>query len=150
MSAPGKPKRIRSRRAGRKPSVLITALCGALAVAVFAGGRFRPNHPVASAATTLRDADLDDIVLLPAPTRNIARGERLSSVSFTTIKWPKSRLSGEYLTDPATHGNDIASTPIPKFLPVPLAALSQAAGEGNPVTVRIRSVMGCFSFRVFV
>lgn len=91
---------------------------------------------------------LDDVIMVPAPTRNIAKGERLAAVPFTTIKWPRSRISSEYLQSEDLHKEAVAALPLSKYLPVPLTSISQDLSDGNLVTERIPPGMRAITVRV--
>jgi len=88
----------------------------------------------------------DDMVLIPTPTRAIAKGEKLSALTFSHIKWPKSRLLGEYVSDLSAHPDAVAVTPLPKLLPIPISAISSdivnvnAVVEGIPEGMRAITV----------
>lgn len=150
MTTHRKPKKISPRKSEGLRSALLTAVLCTVFVTAIAVSRGREGQLPDARAANPRELAAEDIVLVPAPTRNIARGEKLSSVPFTTIKWPKSRLTAEYLADIAALEDATASTALPKYLPVPIAAMSGSPGEGNRVTERIPQGMRAITVRVDV
>ena len=90
----------------------------------------------------------DDVVLLPTPTRNIARGEKLGNIEFTSIKWPRSQISDEYLNDISQYKHAIATTALPRFLPVPFSAISTTHIDSNAVVEGIPEGMRAITVKV--
>ncbi len=89
-----------------------------------------------------------DTVLVPTPTRPIAKGEKLSSVPFTNVKWPKSRLTEDYILELDAYQESIATTALPKYLPVPVSAVTSGAFESNAVVEGIPEGMRAITVRV--
>nr|MBP9838238.1 Flp pilus assembly protein CpaB [Pseudomonadota bacterium] len=90
----------------------------------------------------------DDLVSIPTPSRNIARGERVEALPLTYIKWPKSRISEEYLNDPSNYKNFTTLTPLPKLLPIPLSAISNKVNDKNQVAEAIPQGMRAITVKV--
>lgn len=90
----------------------------------------------------------DDIVVVQVPSRPIVRGEKLSSVPFAAIKWPKSRLSSEYIGTIDAYKDAVAITPLPKLLPIPVSAVTTAPLDANHVSSAIPPGMRGITVRV--
>lgn len=150
MKHPQNPKKLPSRHSMNAFRLLgVTGLAlGSLSVAGFEKSIPRDVATKSSKTSTVGSPQDEDLILLPAPTRNVAKGEKLSAIPLTSIQWPKSRLSTEYLRDFVSSPQAVAGTALPKYLPIPLAALSQGAAEGNQVTERIPQGMRAITVRV--
>ncbi len=90
----------------------------------------------------------DDLISIPTPSRTVAKGERLENIPLTTISWPKSRLTSEYLNNSENYKNWTTTTPLPKLLPIPLSALSNINNDKNQVTEGIPQGMRAITVRV--
>lgn len=91
----------------------------------------------------------DDLVMVSTPTRPIARGERLHDVPFERKPWPKSRLSSnDYIHDIEPFRDSVAMSPLPKFLPIPVAAISSTQIDSNAVVEGIPEGMRAISVKV--
>ena len=140
-----RPIRLRSYRRG---SLAVFALWAALAAGALSVA-LRPSAVQSnSEEPIMRIVNEDDVVMVQVPARAVARGEKLSDVAFATIKWPKSRVSSEYITDPAPYRTSSALTPLPKLLPVPVSALTTASFDSNHVTSAIPAGMRGITVRV--
>ena len=141
-----RPKRI---SAARKHSVWLVVgvgIVGATALVL----TLRPTR-VESTAPAKAEVQItaeDDLVLIPAPTRNIARGEKLSAVEFTRLKWPKERVSANYISDLSQYADAIAATPIPQLLPVPISSVTREALDENAVVDGIPAGMRAITVKV--
>ena len=149
MKNPPNPRKLRSRSSRETLRLLGRAalFSGCLTILGFGENHENSQRTEAALKEIVNDTD-EDRILLPAPTRNVAKGEKLSAVPLTTIQWPKSRLSTEYLREFVASPQTVAGTALPKLLPIPLAALSQGLGEGNQVTERIPQGMRAITVRV--
>ncbi len=140
-----KPKKLRS---ARSSSYVFIAGC----LALLAAGLMVAAKPATSAVKTeegpIRIVNEDDIVLVQTPARPVARGEKLASIPIATMKWPKSRLSAEYISDLSQHKDAVALTPLPKFLPIPLSAITSSPLDNNQVTESIPQGMRAITVRV--
>lgn len=137
-----RPKRIR-----RSPSVVFyVALSVALSIIAALALTTRPADN-ATAEPAVRIVNEDDMMLIPTPSRAVARGERLSAVPMAMLKWPKSKVSAEYLAEVGNYRDAIATTPLPKLLPIPVSALSMN-DDGNGVTDSIPPGMRAITIRV--
>lgn len=89
-----------------------------------------------------------DMVLLPVPQRNVARGEKLAAVPFSELRWPKERIAGNYILDLAQYKESLAVTPLPALLPVPLSAVSSEELDDNAVVEGIPEGMRAITVKV--
>lgn len=89
-----------------------------------------------------------DTVLIPTPTRTIARGEKLGDVPFSKVKWPKNKFSDDYISDIESYRDAIALAPIPKYLPVPTSSVTYEAVDKNAVVEGIPEGMRAITVRV--
>ncbi len=90
----------------------------------------------------------EDSIEIPVPARAVARGERLNAIQFLSVRWPKSKLPGNFLRTPDALRNAYAATPLPAHLPVPLAALSEVALDLNAVAEAIPPSMRAITVKV--
>lgn len=90
----------------------------------------------------------DDLINIPTPSRSVAKGEQLENIPLTTVKWPKSRLTAEYLSSSENYKNWTTITPLPKLLPIPFSALSNISNDKNQVTEGIPQGMRAITVRV--
>ncbi len=139
-----KPRRIR--RIHSSNYSITFAACILMVSAAFIAAR--PQSQQAQEQLPIRVANEDDLVVIPAPLRAVARGERLDGVPTTMLKWPKSRISADYIRNIAEHKDAIVTMALPKLLPIPLSALSLSAVEGNAVVEGIPSGMRAITLRV--
>ncbi|MFN8390267.1 MAG: Flp pilus assembly protein CpaB [Bdellovibrionota bacterium] len=140
-----RPKRIRS----SSRALNLFAASAFACLVPFIGFAARP--PAAAPRTSeppLRIVNDDDIVLVQTPSRPIARGERIGGVPTTLLKWPKSRLSSEYILDMAQYGNAVALTPLPELLPIPISAVTEGRLDNNQVALAIPDGMRAITVRV--
>ncbi len=140
-----KPKRL------RRPGNLNTAISVVsivIAVLSLVVG-FRPSASDAKSGTeTVRIVTDDDSIDIPAPGRPVARGERLSNVPIVRMKWPKSKVSLQYVSDIAEFKDAVARTTLPQMLPIPVSALSLTPIENNGVIEAIPQGMRAITVRV--
>lgn len=115
-----------------------TAICFALD---------RPPPP-ARETVVIRTVSEDDIVLVPTPARPVVRGESLAGVPLTDVKWPKSRVSGEYVADRTLLSGTYAAQALPKLVPIPMSALRSEPLETNHVVDGIPQSMRAITVRV--
>ncbi len=141
-----RPRRLRSAAAPLIALVVIAVAGIGVAVSLVVG-------PAVSKSAEARNPEIQvvaesDILLVPIPTRAVARGEKLSQVDFTQVKWPKDRLVGDYVLDLATIKSAVARTSIPKLLPVPVSAISSEPLDANAVVEGIPEGMRAITVRV--
>lgn len=87
-------------------------------------------------------------MLLPTPTRNVVRGERLGDIPHTMLSWPKGRLTESYVESFVNAADRRATVPLPRYLPVPEAAVAATIDELNAVVGGIPSGMRAITVRV--
>lgn len=144
MKAKKRPKRLRRRRGFTLPATGAALVLGI--ATIFAVAKPAPVQSVAEPqAQHLGDPDM---VLIPTPVRAIAKGERLKDVPFSKIKWPADRLTGRYVTELAEYEDAVALTPLPKFLPVPVSAVTTELADANAVVEGIPEGMRAITVRV--
>ena len=141
-----RPRRLRSAAAPLIALVVIAVAGIGTAVSLVVG-------PAVSKSAEARNPEIQvvaesDILLVPIPTRAVARGEKLSQVDFTQVKWPKDRLVGDYVLDLATIKSAVARTSIPKLLPIPVSAISSEPLDANAVVEGIPEGMRAITVRV--
>lgn len=112
--------------------------------ALFVGAKSESVAPPVAVAVV---NDLD-MVMIPTPTRNIARGERLGEVEFTETKWPKTRLTGQYVSNLQEFRTAVAVTAIPKLLPIPISAVTKEPLDSNLVVEGIPDGMRAITVKV--
>ena len=141
-----RPKKLRRRGT---QSLIISILAAIFVVAVLAIS-LRPKEVSSNQlpTETVKIASEDDTVLIPTPSRIVARGESLKSVSFTYVKWPKSRLSDNYVRDVELYKTSYAMVQLPKFLPIPTSAISSEQVDANAVVEGIPEGMRAITVRV--
>jgi Flp pilus assembly protein CpaB len=89
-----------------------------------------------------------DTVLVPTPTRTIARGEILGNVTFSTVRWPKHRLTENYILDIEPYMNATSLAVLPKYLPIPISAITTEVVDSNAVVDGIPEGMRAITVRV--
>jgi Flp pilus assembly protein CpaB len=145
-----KIERKRPRRLNRR-NHLSYALTGACAIGLFAAA-FIAAKPspgqTQPAGEVVRIVNDEDFVLVQTPARQVARGERLGNVPLTSLKWPKSRLTSEYISDLSAYQNAVAITPLPKLLPIPISAVTNDALDNNQVASAIPPGMRAITVKV--
>lgn len=141
-----KPRRLRRRRSPALVVICSSALL--LAGAAFLAARPSGSATAATEPPPLRIVTDDDVVLIPTPARPVARGEKIGNVPLATIKWPKSKLTPEYVSDIAAYRDSSTLTPLPKLLPIPISALNAGGVDNNQVTEAIPSGMRAITVRV--
>lgn len=141
-----KPKRL------KKPKSLGTTLIasGAL-IAVLAFGIFL--MPKRSESKSLNASKQDNKVsgssiLIPVPVRSIAKGELLSQVPFTKVRWPNNALTEQYIKDVNDLESSHALTPLAKYAPIPFSSISNSNPGGNAVVEGIPEGMRAITVRV--
>lgn len=140
-----RPIRLRSYPRGPfAASAMWIAFAAGVLIVIFRPAAVESN----SQEPVMRIVNEDDIVMIQVPARAVARGEKLADVSFAAIKWPKSRVTAEYITDPGPYRSSSALTPLPKLLPVPVSALTTASFDTNHVTSAIPAGMRGITVRV--
>ena len=143
--SPRRPKKLKRKNSVALPIFAAALITGGIATYV----AIRPERVQSIALKPeVQVTSEDDMVLLPTPTRAIAKGERLSDVPFTPLKWPKSRITEEYVTNLAVHRDSIALAALPKALPVPVSAISKDALDANAVVEGIPDGMRAITIRV--
>jgi len=140
-----RPKRIR--RSTTAPTVMLLALSAVLIAVATITMRPEPSQSKPQPPPIQVAADFDTI-MIPTPTRTIAKGEPLRNVQFTHIKWPRSRITGEYITDLEHYREAVAITALPKFLPVPVESVSPTPFDSNAVVEGIPDGMRAITVRV--
>lgn len=138
-------KKRRPKRLNRTNSRLMLIGGASLSALVFCAAVL-PHQPAPTPPPVL--APEDDSVIIPTPSRPIARGEQLSNVQWTYLKWPKSRIGNEYLTSIQDYQKAVAISPLPQMLPVPRAALSFNGVEANAVVEGIPQGMRAITVKV--
>lgn len=141
-----RPKRIRQRTS----NVVVVFSVAGLLFALFAVAlALRPSQVESKANDEpIRIAQDFDTVLIPTPTRAVARGEKLGDVPFTTVKWPKNRLSENYISEVESYREAIALSALPKYLPIPVASVSLEPIDSNAVVEGIPEGMRAITVRV--
>ncbi len=143
--SPRRPKKLKRKNSVALPIFAAALITGGVATYV----AIRPERVQSIALKPeVQVTSEDDMVLLPTPTRAIAKGERLSDVPFSPLKWPKSRITEEYVTNLAVHRDSIALAALPKALPVPVSAISKDALDANAVVEGIPDGMRAITIRV--
>ena len=139
-----RPRRLHSPswRIGAFPIVLS---CGLLSLALIAANSGNNEEALPPPVAVVND---EDFVLLPTPTRNITRGEAVRDVPYTMMKWPKSRLTGDYLSAVTDKSTARAIVALPRYLPIPLTAVSERMDEQNAVVEGIPTGMRAITVRV--
>jgi pilus assembly protein CpaB len=139
---PKAPKRLRRRYGFNTVSVLIISVASLCIVAVI----FRPD--VEATKPQIQIVNEDDFVMLPTPSRNVAKGESLGDVSFTFVKWPKSRATNDYVRDLGSLRDGYAVTFLAKAAPIPQTAVSSNASDINQVIEGIPVGMRAITVKV--
>ena len=147
-----KIERKRPKRIGRRYNLpyAVSAICVALSFgAVFFAARPSQGE-VRNDDQPIRIANDDDLIIVQTPARAVARGEKLSQVPLASLKWPKSRMSNEYISDFSKFQNAVALTPLPRLLPIPVSAVTTTALDNNQVSGSIPPGMRAITVRVDV
>lgn len=140
MKTKRKPKRIK--RSHSSPVLFVfLGVVASLAATVVAS---RPD----AKPTPVRVANEFDTVLIPTPTRTIARGEKLRDIPIINVKWPKSSLTGNYLQDISTEPNAVVTATLSPLIPIPVASISHEASDTNAVVDGIPSGMRAITVKV--
>lgn len=138
-----KPKRIR--RFDATPAILLLVCFGifCLSYAVFV------RTPSAAAGESrIQVVTEEETVLVPVPSRMVARGEKLQSIPIAVVRWPKSKLGAGYILNIEQYGNRFAASALPAELPIPVAAITEHDLESNAVAEAIPREMRAITVRV--
>jgi Flp pilus assembly protein CpaB len=86
-----------------------------------------------------------DLILLPVPTRSLAKGEKIVAKDWTIMKWTRSKTSAHYVFDIADYEGSVTTTFLPKYMPVLQSVLTKttdlnAVVEGIPDSMRAITV----------
>ena len=133
-----RPPRVRRYRS------VITRAFTALAITAILALLLRPTPALPSPPIVTHE----DYILLPTPTRQVVRGELLREVPHTMMKWPRSRLTDEYLESFLTPDSARALTALPRYLPVPRNAVADTLDESNAVVGGIPLGMRAITVKV--
>lgn len=93
-------------------------------------------------------SNLDDTILVPTPARPIARGERLKDLEYVETRWPRSRVSGSYITDISHYVDAVALIPLAEHVPISLSSITNDSIEANAVVEGIPEGMRAITVRV--
>ncbi|MCC6932467.1 MAG: Flp pilus assembly protein CpaB [Deltaproteobacteria bacterium] len=139
-----KPRRIKRKSSTNNIVILLLIIVAIVSVTLIV--KSRPQVAAATPPATVTVSD--ETVSIPVPVRNVAKGEKLKDVEFVSIKWPASRVSAEYVIDLELIKNSSALTSLPKYLPLPQAAISTAAQDSNAVVEGIPEGMRAITVKV--
>ena len=143
---PHKPRRLKN---FYSLQVRLTMLAGALFLGALMSFVFIRNGETKKPdQNTIRIATNDDNVIVPVPSRQIARGEKLRDVPFNKSLWPKSKVPPGALLELQKYQNSLAKISIPALVPVPLTALSSLPVEANLVAEGIPDGMRAITLKV--
>ena len=143
---PSKKRRPKKLKRGSSSLAIFSSVAAAVLLAVFVYGRAGLSDP--EPAQAVRVTSDYETVLLPTPARAIARGERLSDVEFTMVKWPKEQVRADFLKDLDGSKSFVATRSLPKLLPIPLTELSNNPVDINAVAEGIPEGMRAITVRV--
>lgn len=121
---------------------MFVLLCGLMVMT------FRPVRVESSSTLPTRLVSEDDTVIVPVPARVVARGERLGSVPFDTVKWPKGSLGSNYLHSIAEYQDAVTLVSLPNHMPVPVSSVSLEPSDFNAVVEGIPSGLRAITVRV--
>ncbi len=141
-----RPRKLRGYH--RHNYVVVILAAGVVICSIFAAAKPHSLPPPSTKTEELRVVNDLDTILLPVPTRTIAKGERLGDVEFMKVSWPKNRVSGAYIDDIGRYQETLALTPLPKHIPVPYSAISQEVVDNNAVVEGIPEGMRAITVRV--
>ncbi|MBL7662753.1 Flp pilus assembly protein CpaB [bacterium] len=145
MKTNKRPKKLRSRTSTMVPvAVALMCLSGGMVYMAMK----KTNPPLAVTKEPPQVLSTEDTVVVPTPERPIARGEKLSDVKFSYTKWPKSKLTGDYVIDINSFGDAVALAQLPEYLPIPVSAVSKGAIDMNAVVEGIPEGMRAITVRV--
>jgi pilus assembly protein CpaB len=87
----------------------------------------------------------NDLIMLPVPTRSLAKGEKITNKDWTLMKWSRSKASAHYVFDIQDYEGAATTTFLPKYMPVLQSALTKttdlnAVVEGIPESMRAITV----------
>ena len=144
MAKKRKPRKLNARASSTY--ITTAALIAAVVLGVVIAGK--PQVSQSKTEETVMVTSDYDTVLLPTPSRAIARGEKLSNVEFTYVKWPKEQVRADYLSDLSSSESLVAKRSLPKLLPVPISELSTGSVDINAVAEGIPGGMRAITVRV--
>lgn len=127
-----------------------TILGGLIAFVIVLGAAviLMPRRVESNTSPLVRVAKDFDTVLMPVPIRGIAKGERLTSVEFVKIKWPKNHLTEQYVTSLDENRTKVALSQLPAYLPVPTSSVGVAGLDSNAVVEKIPEGMRAITVKV--
>ena len=131
MKPARRPRKIR--RSSQQLALAVTGALAAMIIALVLTARPAQVSSGPPTEVTVPIAAEDDMVFIPTPSRPIAKGEKLSAVTFSHVRWPRSRVNGEFISDLSSYQNAVAVTPLPKLLPIPVSAVSNDVLDVNAV-----------------
>ena len=142
-------------KAKRKPKKLKSSPNTSLAIVIFSGVlgvmlAFFLSRPDASEARPIpvRVASDFDTMLIPTPSRAIARGEKIADIPITTIKWPENSVTSNYIQDTSAWSGAVVITPLSPYVPIPLASISSQQTDTNAVVEGIPDGMRAITVKV--
>lgn len=139
-----RPRKLRRRGSLLTPILALVVFTALASVVTFT----RPAKVESVVEKQVALVNEQDRLLVPVPIRPIARGEKLKEVPFTRVKWAKDQLVGDYLLEIPSSGDAVASSALPKLLPVPLSAVINESLDGNMVVEGIPEGMRAITVKV--
>ncbi len=146
MKSKRRPRRLRTTN-NKALLILCVVITSSVIVAFFSAKPTQATPKADPLPPPVVTAD-EDLLSIPTPLRPIAKGEVLSAVEFTTVKWPRSRLTGEYVTNLDEFRQYSTLTALPKLLPVPISALRRESAELNALVEGIPEGMRAITVKV--
>lgn len=143
MKARKRPKKLKHRQGLTTTAIAAAVIC--LAAAGMTAAKASAPPPAAVQPLSIVE---DDSVLIPTPARTLAKGEKLSSVELAEIRWPKSRLTGQYVASKLDLTDAYTLTPLPKLLPIPVSAISKQPVDSNTLVEGIPEGMRAITIKV--
>ena len=143
-SAKGAPRKLRRKfQFGRSLPIIVAVLM--TGVALMAA---QPTKINKVETPIVQIVSQDDSVDVPTPVRTLAKGESLKGVEFRSVKWPRSKVGNTYVQSLEPYKSFFALTPLPANLPIPIAAISNAAPDANAVAEAIPPGMRAITVKV--
>lgn len=140
-----RPKRIQLRSYSLLTSICISALLTLAGLSILS---FITKEKPPSIVAQSLPSNLTDTILIPTPTRAIARGEKLRNVEYVETRWPRSRVSGSYITDISQYLNAVALTALPEHVPISSSQVTTEVVESNAVVEGIPEGMRAITVKV--
>ena len=142
-SVTSKPKKIKTSAVTPLQILIVVGCVVVLTSALFLRVNVEKNEVRAS----MDDSSFFEI---DVPSRAVNKGEKISEVPFSKLKWPAQSELGRYIKSLSQYQNYYANANLPAFTPVSIDSLSQGYVDSNAVVENIPAGFRAITVKVDV